>query len=422
MVRNVLGSSASKAVSVMVSFALVPLILGGVGPQQYGLWLAIASVLSFITLFDFGVGNALIGHIAKHRDDRQKVGELIVSSTFFLILITSMSLLMFYLLRPCINWAWLLGNDLPLSIDIAQVATAVFAVVSLTILLSIAPAVRAGLQEGHRNSYYSIAGQLMNLLFAWMGVEFELDLASLIVLSSLGSILSGAVNLLILLRRFRPKLQKLTINNQSRLFFTGWEFFVLQILGLLSYNLDSVIIAKYVGLGDVAQYGVLQKIFAIPSIVLSMIYAALWPAYADALARKDERWISMIYRKSLVWGLFFAIFTSSVLFFSLDYFLLLLSSGALIIDSSAATGMYVLGCLSAIGGATSSLMNGMHQLRAQIYIGILATVVNVSVSLYLVQRVGLAGPIWGTAIALLLTYPLLVFICSRKIASVRSDG
>ena len=52
--KNILGSFAVKGVSILVSLALIPLTLGYVSSEIYGIWLIISSILHWLVYMDVG--------------------------------------------------------------------------------------------------------------------------------------------------------------------------------------------------------------------------------------------------------------------------------------------------------------------------------------------------------------------------------
>lgn len=52
--KNIIGSFAVKGVSIVVSFLLVPLTLGYVNAELYGIWLTLSSIMVWLGFFDVG--------------------------------------------------------------------------------------------------------------------------------------------------------------------------------------------------------------------------------------------------------------------------------------------------------------------------------------------------------------------------------
>ena len=63
--RNITVSFISKAISIMISFIIVPLTLGYVGRVEYGIWMTISSIIAWFSFFDIGLGNGLRNKLAE---------------------------------------------------------------------------------------------------------------------------------------------------------------------------------------------------------------------------------------------------------------------------------------------------------------------------------------------------------------------
>jgi hypothetical protein len=61
------SSFITKALNVLISFLSVPLTVHYLGAERYGVWLTISSLLTWMTMTDFGLaGNALINVLGPH--------------------------------------------------------------------------------------------------------------------------------------------------------------------------------------------------------------------------------------------------------------------------------------------------------------------------------------------------------------------
>ena len=57
--KNILAVFFLKGISVVISFLFVPLAIKFLGTEKYGIWLTVSSVIAWINIFDFGLGNGL---------------------------------------------------------------------------------------------------------------------------------------------------------------------------------------------------------------------------------------------------------------------------------------------------------------------------------------------------------------------------
>ena len=53
--KNILSLFGVKLVSVPISFIMVPLTLGYVNEETYGIWLTLSSIVAWINFFDIGI-------------------------------------------------------------------------------------------------------------------------------------------------------------------------------------------------------------------------------------------------------------------------------------------------------------------------------------------------------------------------------
>ena len=86
--KNVLGSFLIRMCSIAVSLLLVPLTLGYVSSELYGVWLTISSIVIWLGFFDvgfsLGLKNKLAEAIALNNWER---GKHLVSTTYFMMFI-----------------------------------------------------------------------------------------------------------------------------------------------------------------------------------------------------------------------------------------------------------------------------------------------------------------------------------------------
>lgn len=52
--KNIIASFVIKMVGIVISLIMVPMTINYVSPTQYGLWLTISSIVTWISYFDFG--------------------------------------------------------------------------------------------------------------------------------------------------------------------------------------------------------------------------------------------------------------------------------------------------------------------------------------------------------------------------------
>jgi O-antigen/teichoic acid export membrane protein len=62
--QGLVSGLGSRGVGFLVSFLSVPLTIGYLGSERYGVWLLLSSLLAWVRLADLGIGNGLRTAIA----------------------------------------------------------------------------------------------------------------------------------------------------------------------------------------------------------------------------------------------------------------------------------------------------------------------------------------------------------------------
>ena len=88
---------------------------------------------------------------------------------------------------------------------------------------------------------------------------------------------------------------------------SGSSFFFIQVAAVVVFSSDNIIVSHYLGAAEVTPYSVTWRLVGFAAVLQSLIFPALWPAYAEAYARRDYGWIrrtfSMIMRGTVVLNL-----------------------------------------------------------------------------------------------------------------------
>ncbi len=208
---------------------------------------------------------------------------------------------------PFIDWAHLFNVRSALARrEIGPALALAIALFAFSFPLSVLDKVYASRQEGVLGNYWSAAaslaslgailavtrtrGGMIALVAAVSGVRFLVQLASAAWLFGRHC------------PQLRPSWSAVSRRSATRLTSAGGLLFVIQIAALILFNTDNLIIARVLGAAHVTPYSVTWTLFTIPTLLITLIFPYLWPAYAEALARRDARWVARTFRLSLLGG------------------------------------------------------------------------------------------------------------------------
>jgi len=418
--KNSLATGFARFIGIFLSYASLPITIKYLGIEEFGVWTTISCFIALFQLVDLGISNALIGISAREfsKSGIDNIKSLYLSGLAVLLPFSLLMIIALSFLIQNFSVIWMFNSiDRELALKAEDCAYMFIFLFAINIPLTVSQQLRMGVQDGVKNSYFNSFGYFLNFLGLLVTVKVGAGILALTFFSMAGTVLSNALNSFSMY---------LSLKNKKINFYKAWHylkevllrgrsFLILQITVLLSYNLDNLIIAKNLGPQDVVLYSTTLKIFSIPSFFLSLLFTSLWAVYPEALEKKDWAWISSTFKNAVIYGSFFSFILALALFLMGPLLMDLLSHGLIAADKKLMLLMSFWACFSAIGGATASFLNGLHIMKQQAFLAILSTVINFLLSIFLVKKIGIYGPIIGTIVAQLVIYPRLILICFNRI-------
>jgi O-antigen/teichoic acid export membrane protein len=308
------SSFITKALNVLISFLSVPLTARYLGAERYGVWLTISSLLTWMSMTDFGLaGNALINVLAEAsgKDDRKGAQHYLASAFWALTgvgVVTGIIALVSFRFIP---WRSVFQVSAATSTQELQLACALtlgFLVVSFP--LSMLHSVYCAYQDGYFANMWGIAENSFALLALVLVSRFHGGLPLLVLALSGTRAAVNIANCFFLFRRYywlKPSPFAVRLACVKRLFSLGSKYLVTQLASLGIYQSQPMIITQMMGPRYVVIYVVAYKIIALPIDLAYMGTAPFISAFGEAKARMDWRWIMDAFknanRASLVFGL-----------------------------------------------------------------------------------------------------------------------
>jgi O-antigen/teichoic acid export membrane protein len=172
------------------------------------------------------------------------------------------------------------------------------------------------------------------------------------------------------------------------------------------------VIAHYLGADAVAQFAVPMKLFAVIPMLLGFVVTPLWPAYGEAIARGELAWVRRSYRRLLGLVLAVAIPLAGALVVAAPWVIARWVGAAIAVSPLLLVGLGLWAVTSSVTNAFAILLNGAHVVGVQVASATAMAVANVALSIVLVRRIGIAGPVYGSLAAVLLftVVPCLLYI------------
>ena len=424
------AAAIARVVQIGTSLITVPLTLKYLGNERFGLWMTISSVLAMAAFADFGVGNGVLNTVAKSlgEDDWDGVRNAVSSGFAVLSSIAVLLLASFAAIYPLVDWGHFFRVLSPLAQSEAGPALAVFATCfALNISMDVVQRVQLGLQQGYRYGLWQLCGSLMGFAGVLAGIWLHVSLPVLVTAIAGAPILATALNAIHFFGFVRPDLRPSrahvsgeTISKIARL---GGLFFVLQVVIAVSYSADNFIIARTLGAAAVPEYSIPQRMFALLTMMSSMIVAPLWPAYSEAISRGDVKWVRRTLSRSLLAVTATAGLGAGVLLLLAPKLLYLWIGPRIHPPFFLLLGLATWSVIECCGTALAMFLNGVAAVRFQIAMSVSFGVVCLTVKVFLTRHFGVVAIPWSTIISFGLVEALpWVFFVPRLLGKLESTS
>ena len=167
ILQSVLTGFFGKGVSIVVSFLAVPLALGYLGAELYGVWITISTLLVWISLADLGLGNGLTNLLAAaYGKERPDLAQKYVATAFWLL--TGIAVLIgcaFVIVWRLLDWPLLFGvESFQAKIQVAPAILAAVVIYLMSFPLLLVNKILNAYQEGALGNLWLGLGGLASLL------------------------------------------------------------------------------------------------------------------------------------------------------------------------------------------------------------------------------------------------------------------
>lgn len=405
--RQVKGSALYKVAAIGATFLTMPFMIKYLGVEKFGVWATMLTVITWVMLFDLGIGNGLKNKVSESLAlEKYEQAAGYISTAYGLIGFISLSFFAFILLVS--NWfSWQAvfnTNSIPEE-DLKNAVITLSFFILLNFFISLVSQVYSGLQKTSLVVLGQFISNVFALIFVFLLYQFaESSLLFMVWAYGISIVLANTALTLFLFNSHRnliPTIRGFDKNKISPLLSLGIKFFIIQLAVLVIFMTDKILIAQLLGPEYVTPYEVLFKLFSVFTVIHSLLLAPLWPAYSDAYIRGDFDWIRSNIKRQIKVAilLFFSAFILAVL----GPVIVKLWIGDEIVESKSLYYLFALFIVFSVwNNVFAYFVNATNQLGVQLCTAIVAAAVNIPLSIYFVTKLsfGLGGVLLATILSL----------------------
>jgi O-antigen/teichoic acid export membrane protein len=427
--KNVILSFFIKGASILSQFALVPITINYLDKTQYGIWLTIASIVSWISFFDIGVGNGLRNKlaIALAKSDLQ-LARIYISTSYALLAIVFTSIIfLFIVINPLLNWVRILNIDPMLGTEVSKMILFVFIFFCLRFILMLINNILHAYQMSALSNLIGPLGNILSLIIIYI-----LTLTTQGSLFWVGFVFS-AVPFLVLItfnifffgrpfRNLAPHPKYINFNYTRGLLGLGLQFFIIQVAAIILFTSSNMILTQLFGPEQVTVYNIAYKYFTTLTMVYSIIVTPFWSAITEAFTKSEYDWI-----RSMIWKLE----KISIGFVVMCFVMLMLArivyswwiGDSVQIPQNMNVVMFIFVSTTLLSLPYNTFVNAVGKVRLQLYSAVLSIVITIPLAIFFAQtlKFGPAGVVMATICT---TFPTMILwrVQYAKIINNRATG
>ena len=373
--KNIIASFVIKMVGIVISLIMVPMTINYVSPTQYGLWLTISSIVTWISYFDFGFAHGFRNRFTEAIALNNRVlAKQYVSTTYAVlsIMFTVIALIVLFV-NYFLDWSTLLN----VSQDYGNELHSVFALLTVILCLNMVAGILTTMLTADQRPAYSalfiVIGQFLSLIVIYILTKITVGR-----LLYLAFALSGIPLLVLVVASFiifsskryfdiAPSLKKVRFDLTKKIVGLGGQFFLIMICMLFIFQIVNIIIVRICGPDEVTKYNVAYKYFNILNMAMMIIITPFWSACTDAYTKKDYLWMNNIIKKlEKIWRISIYALIMMIVVSNIFYKIWLGNSVQIPLSLSIMVGVYIL--VQNLCGMYIYLINGTSRVRFQLII------------------------------------------------------
>lgn len=425
-IKNIGVSLLLKGGSILISFLLVPITLDYLDPYEYGIWLTLNSVLSWIYLFDIGLGNGLRNKLAEALATKDyRLGKIYVSTTFFFMtIIVAGFYIVFLAAQLFLNWHDILNVEADKVTNLNSIVTIVFGFFCLSFIFKIIGNVYMARQLPAVNDFLSFLGNILSLVVIYILTKTTSGSFQDVAMTFSGApALIYAIAIPITFLKYKeiaPSFKAIKLKYFNSLISIGFKFMVIQISVLIIFMTSNLIISNLFGPQEVTPYNIANKLFTVLTIGFTIILTPFWSAITDAYTKGEVEWIEKNVSRLralcagiVICGIIIALLSPMI------YHLWIGNEVEIPISLSFLCCMYAL--IQNWNNIYAYTINGLGKLNISLICACVSAIVYIPMTLFLGRLIGINGIVISLCISLMIS-AIILPIQYQKLIKGRARG
>ncbi|WP_287117662.1 MATE family efflux transporter [Duncaniella sp.] len=394
---NILGSILIKGVSIIVQLLLVPITLGYLSEELYGVWITLSSIIIWISFFDIGLTLGLKNKLAEALavGDRA-LGKKLVSTTYATLICIFIPLcILGQFIIPQIDWCNILNIPIIYKNDVVNALKVIFGCVCIQMIFNAISSILAAYQKVALSSIFTPIGNLISLIVIFFLTKYtQPSLINLVLSVSYIPLLVLIIGNIIYfsgqLKDVRPSFKSISFPLVRQIFSLGIGFFFLSVQYVVIFQSTNLLISYISSPIYVTQYSIAYRYLSVTLMLFGLVVNPFWPAFTDAYTKKDFNWMNRMYHKLIrfyylsVFGLIIMLLLSP-----LAYKIWIGDATTIPFSMTLVVSIYL--GINTWNTFQSNLLNGIGAIKTQVVVSLFGLILYIPLAIILGKQYGAIG-------------------------------
>lgn len=413
-----------RGVSMILTLISAPIMLHHVDRADYGVLLTLTSIVGWVGYMDVGLGNGLRNKLPEFlaKGDFHSAKKIVSSCYVTLAIYVALIIVIFLMVSPFVDWLGVLNSPTSDAGEIRGLTNVVFIAFCIQFLFGLINSILFAYQMPAFQSLFTFVGQFIALIALVIQV-YVFDVTSVLQIGAVNSMIPPLVLFLGSIGLFRTKLKEIApsfklfeFKSVGSILSLGLKFFVLQMITIVLFQANSIIIARVVSPEAVVEYNLAFKYVSLLTMIFTIVITPVWSATTDAYVRKDFAWINKtisLSRKVCIASIFIGVL---MVLASKFVYGIWLGKGTIDINYSTTSLILLYISFEMLYKVYGTIINGTGKVFAQIILTGVIAIIYIPLAILLGKLFGLSGVLIANAIVFALNYLWSKVQCNKLIS------
>ena len=424
MYKNTVAMIGIRGVSMILTLISAPIMLHHVDRADYGVLLTLTSIVGWVGYMDVGLGNGLRNKLPEFlaKGDFHSAKKIVSSCYVTLAIYVALIIVIFLIVSPFVDWLGVLNSPTSDAGEIRGLTNVVFIAFCIQFLFGLINSILFAYQMPAFQSLFTFVGQFIALIALVIQV-YVFDVTSVLQIGAVNSMIPPLVLFLGSIGLFRTKLEEIApsfklfeFKSVGSILSLGLKFFVLQMITIVLFQANSIIIARVVSPEAVVEYNLAFKYVSLLTMIFTIVITPVWSATTDAYVRKDFAWINKtisLSRKVCIASIFIGVL---MVLASKFVYGIWLGKGTIDINYSTTSLILLYISFEMLYKVYGTIINGTGKVFAQMILTGVIAIIYIPLAILLGKLFGLSGVLIANAIVFALNYLWSKVQCNKLIS------